>query len=208
VLAFIDESGDAGLKIDRGSSRLFLVAMVTFQDAAEAQRCEDRIGVLRAELSLPPGFEFHFSRNSWRVREAFLGAVRPFAFRIHVFAVDKVRLLARGDALSPEHLLQLAVRELFEDAGPHLQRATVVIDRAGTRQGRNHLAAYLRNQLSAGALSAIRKLKDQRSGSHDLLQLADYVAGVAARVLNGHPEGHRLRGSYLHGKELTWCLWP
>ena len=136
MLAFVDESGDAGLRFDSGSSRLFLVAMVTFADPGEAQRCDDRIAALRAELSLPPGFEFHFSRNSWRVRESFLGGVRPYAFRVHVFALNKPKLVASGETRSPEQLLQMAVGEILEDAGPYLQETTVIIDRGGDASGK------------------------------------------------------------------------
>lgn len=208
MLAFVDESGDTGLKLDRGSSRLFVVARVTFVDPEEALRCETRIDDLRDRLSLPPAFEFHFSHNSRRVRAAFLEAVRPYAFRVHVFAVDKARLLERGEATSPDALYQRAVKELCEDAGPHLTGATVIMDRAGTRQGRTDLAVYLRRHLGAGRHAAIRKLKDQRSESHSLIQLADYVVGVAARALGGDAEGAGLRAAHLLDKEVTWRVWP
>ena len=208
MLAFVDESGDAGFKLDRGSSRLFVVAMATFEGAQEAQLCDDRIGLLRTELALPPSFEFHFSHNSRRVREAFLEAVRPYEFRFHVFAVDKAHSLAAEQVGSSEDLQKLAVRELLEDAGPYLQDTTVVVDRAGTRQGRSSLAVHLRRSLSAGSLASIHKLKDQRSESHNLLQLADYVVGVSARVLNGHADGSKLWSLYLQGREAPWRVGP
>ena len=208
MLAFVDESGDAGFKLDRGSSRLLVVAMVTFESAEEAQRCDDRIASLRADLSLPSSFEFHFSHNSRRVREAFLEAVRPYDFRVHVFAVDKANPLVGEQVRSSEDLQQLAMRELLEDAGPYLHNTTVVVDRAGTRQGRSSLVVHLRRRLSAGSLASIHKLKDQRSESHNLLQLADYVVGVSARVLNGHSDGSRLRSRHLQGREATWRVWP
>ncbi|MDE2670762.1 MAG: DUF3800 domain-containing protein [Chloroflexota bacterium] len=208
MLAFVDESGDAGLKLDRGSSRLFVVVMVTFSGADEARRCEERIDALRSELSLPPSYEFHFSHNSRRVRTSFLDAVRPFPFRIHVLAVDKARLPADAEARSPERLYQLAVRELCEDAAPHLQGATVIVDRSGTRQGRNDLAVYLRRRLGSEAHGAIRKLRNQRSEGHNLLQLADYVVGVAAKALNGNAEGLGLRETHLRHKVVTWRVWP
>ena len=182
--------------------------MVTFADSEEARRCEERLDTLRSELSLPPSFEFHFSHNSRRVRASFLDAVRPYAFRVHVFAVDKARLLTEGGPPAAVGLYQLAVKELCEAAGPYLRDATIVVDRAGTRQGRNDLAVYLRRHLGGGAHTAIRKLKTQRSDSHNLLQLADYVVGVAARALSGKGEGVRFREAHLRDKEVTWRIWP
>jgi hypothetical protein len=38
VLVFIDESGDAGFKVAKGSSPLFVAAMVIFVDQEKAQR--------------------------------------------------------------------------------------------------------------------------------------------------------------------------
>jgi hypothetical protein len=36
MLAFIDESGDSGLKIDDGSSKYFVVSLVVFEEPKEA----------------------------------------------------------------------------------------------------------------------------------------------------------------------------
>lgn len=50
MLVFIDESGDPGLKIEKGSSRYFTVSLVVFEDKEEALACDQRIGLLRREL--------------------------------------------------------------------------------------------------------------------------------------------------------------
>ena len=80
MLAFIDESGDSGFKLEKGSSPYFVVALVMFEDHEEAEACDHRIGLLRRELGYPPDFEFHFAHNSHRVRLAFLQAVAPYDF--------------------------------------------------------------------------------------------------------------------------------
>ena len=50
------------------------MALVTFADDDEAIRCDRRIIELRNELRLDPSYEFHFSKNAKRIREAFLQA--------------------------------------------------------------------------------------------------------------------------------------
>ena len=35
MLVFIDESGDTGLKIEKGSSRYFVIALVSFEENEE-----------------------------------------------------------------------------------------------------------------------------------------------------------------------------
>ncbi len=82
MLVFIDESGDPGRKILNGSSTHFVIGLVTFGDNDDALETDRRIDSLREELGLPPGYEFHFSKNSKRIREAFLNAVSPFPFSI------------------------------------------------------------------------------------------------------------------------------
>ena len=63
MLVFIDESGDSGLKIEKGSSRYFTVSLVMFEDNDEALACDQRIKLLKKELGLPENYEFHFKRQ-------------------------------------------------------------------------------------------------------------------------------------------------
>ena len=98
MLVFVDESGDAGRKLDRGSSQYFTVVLVSFNEREEATACDQRIGLLRHELGLPEDFEFHFRHNSHRVRLAFLEAILPYNFFYHAFVLNKDpgKLYGRG----------------------------------------------------------------------------------------------------------------
>jgi len=80
MLVFIDESGDPGLKIEKGSSSFFTVALVIFEDKDEALACDQRVSLLKKELGWEEDSEFHFKRNSDKVRRAFLQAVAPYSF--------------------------------------------------------------------------------------------------------------------------------
>jgi hypothetical protein len=72
MLVFIDESGDAGMKYDSGSSsKYFTVTLVVFEDNDDAFRAEKRICLLKHELGLPEYFEFHFSKLSRNYRKEF-----------------------------------------------------------------------------------------------------------------------------------------
>ena len=79
-MVFIDESGDPGLKIEKGSSRYFVISLVVFEDKDEALACDQRIGLLRKELGWEPNSEFHFKKNSDKVKQVFLQAVAPYNF--------------------------------------------------------------------------------------------------------------------------------
>ncbi|MBD3338866.1 MAG: DUF3800 domain-containing protein [Candidatus Lokiarchaeota archaeon] len=47
MLVFVDESGDSGLKINKGSSKFFIVTLVLFEEDDEANAADQRIDLLR-----------------------------------------------------------------------------------------------------------------------------------------------------------------
>lgn len=210
MLGFFDESGDPGLKIDAGSSRFFVVALVTFADEAEALRCDRRIAALRGELHLPAGYEFHFAKNSRRVREAFLGAVQPFDFRYHLLALDKrPEALYRLGRKSNADLFRYTAGAVFANAAPFLKNAAIFIDKRGGKRFGAELAGYLRGHLkSPGGDRLIQTVKQQESHKNNLLQLADYVASIGNRAISGKRDGVELQERYLRAKEITSQIQP
>ena len=210
MLAFVDESGDTGRKLDHGSSSHFVVAVVTFADHDEALACDDRITALRSQLKLPPYKEFHYAVNSKRLRKAFLETVAPFPFFYHAFGLNKdpKKLVGPGFAYK-DSLYKFAARLTFENAKPYLNKAIVIIDETGNRKFRDELARYLRARIrDDGGGQIIKKVKLQRSSGNNLLQLADYVACITTRVINGTVEGVDFRRNYLATHELSLQVWP
>lgn len=209
-MAFVDESGDPGRRVLNGSSLYFVVALVTFDDDEEALACDQRIGLLRRELGKPPNFEFHFSGNSGKIRDQFLGAVAPYAFFYHVFALNKDPDKLYGPGFDvKESLYKFTVRLTFENAKPFLDNAKVVIDQSGGREFRDELAVYLRRRVrDQEGRRLIRSVKLQRSEGNNLLQLADYVASVSNRAISKKQDGIDLRRKYLSTHELSVQVWP
>ena len=80
MLVFVDESGDAGMKLVAGSSDFFIITAVLFEDREEANKCDAGITAARAELGLSPRYEFHFNGSNKRIRMGFLERVAPFDF--------------------------------------------------------------------------------------------------------------------------------
>lgn len=206
MLVFIDESGDSGLKIEKGSSRYFTVGLVVFEDKDEALACDQRITLLKRELSLPENFEFHFKRNSDKVRRAFLQAVSPYNFFYYGIVINKNPAKLWGDGFrNKESFYKYACGLVFENAKEKLDRATVVIDESGSLDFKRQLAKYLRCKTISGL---IRKVKMQRSDGNNLLQLSDYVAGVINRsVQNRKKWADEYRKMVAH-REIYVQIWP
>ena len=87
MLVLIDESGDPGFKLVRGSSSHFVIAMVVFDDFAEAERTSAAIGTLRQQLALKA--EFKFSKCHDDIKDAFFDCVRGCRFSVRALVVDK-----------------------------------------------------------------------------------------------------------------------
>ena len=57
MLVFIDESGDPGFKIQRGSTRAFTAALVAFQNVDAAKLCQKAIEATQQRLTIFPEFK-------------------------------------------------------------------------------------------------------------------------------------------------------
>ena len=183
MLVFGDEAGDSGLKLAQGSSKFFTVALVIFEEHDEAIACDQRIELLKKELGWSSGSEFHFRNNSDRVRRKFLNAVAPYNFFYYGIVFNKDPSMLTSDVfVDKKGFYKYACSLVFENAKDKLIEAIVTIDRSGNTDFRSELAKYLRQKMNKeGKRELIKKVKMQRSSSNNLLQLADYIAGIINR---------------------------
>lgn len=187
MLVFIDESGDSGLKVDQGSSRFFVVTLVMFEDNEEAVACDQRIQL---------------------VRRAFLNAVSPYNFFYYGIVINKDLSKLWGEGFrNKSSFYKYACGLVFENAKERLRDAVVVIDRSGSLEFKNQLAKYLRRKVNTPGERLITKVKMQRSEGNNLLQLADYVAGIINRSVQKKPKGDLYRKMLAH-REIRVQTWP
>jgi hypothetical protein len=83
--------------------------------------------------------------------------------------------------------------------------ATVVIDESGSSEFRAELAKYLKQKTVSGA---IKKVKMQDSAKNNLLQLADYVAGVINRSIKAEKKENDEPRKILAAREMHVQIWP
>lgn len=207
MLVFIDESGDPGLKIQQGSSRFFTIGLVIFEENEEAIACDQRIELLKRGLGWKLKNEFHFKNNSNRVREEFLKAVSPYNFFYYGIVMNKTGLW--GDGFKEKRsFYKYSCSLVFENAKEKLDNAIIVIDQSGNLDFRRQLQRYLKSKMNADNRRIIKKVKMQRSTSNNLLQLADYIAGVINRSITGkRQESQKFRKIISH-REIYVQTWP
>jgi len=209
MLVFIDESGDPGLKIEKGSSRFFTVSLVIFEDKEEALACDQRITLLKRELGWEENSEFHFKRNSDKIRRAFLQAVVPYNFFYYGIVINKAPEKLWGEGFrNKSSFYKYACSLVFQNAKDKLENSTVAIDQSGNLDFRRQLAKYLRRKLNEEGKKLIKKVKMQRSRGNNLLQLADYIAGVINRSVQGRKKFAEEYRKIIAHREIYVQTWP
>ena len=176
MLVLIDESGDPGFKLVRGSSSHFVIAMVVFDDFAEAERTSAAIGELRQRLGLKA--EFKFSKCHDDIEDAFFDCVRDCRFSVRALVVDKSAIYSENLRERTALFYNFFVKLLLANDHGVLADARIKIDGSGDRRFKNELNAYLRHQLQPGQVRSIRFAESHRD---NLVQLADMASGAIFR---------------------------
>ena len=176
MLVFIDESGDAGFKIDHGATPVFALAMVLFATAEDARKTERTNRDAQDSLHVKP--EFRFSKLSDGRRDGFFRAIVKCPFRVRAVVVLKEMIFSPRLRANKEAFYEYFIKQMLIHNDGSIQDARVIIDGSGEREFRRQLAAALRRRLGRGIIKDI-SFGDSRRGV--LLQLADMAAGAVAR---------------------------
>lgn len=208
MLVFIDESGDTGFKIESGSSRFFIISLVIFEDDDEALACDQRIQLLKKELGYPADFEFHFYDNSDKIRQKFLEVISPYNFFFLPMIINKDPQKLYGEGFKHKNsFYKFACGLVFENAKPYLKNAKVKIDKSGSALFRYELARYLKKKINNVDDHLIKHVKMEQSISNNLLQLADYIAGVINRKVQKKKKSE-IYFRFISHKMIGHQIWP
>lgn len=176
MLVFVDESGDSGFRLDRGSTPVFGVAMVAFASVEEAQRTDALIRQALLDLRVKP--EFKFSKAHHKVRDGFFEAVTGCDFRVRALIVRKELIRSGRLRSNKEEFYRFFVKSMLKFDNGLLKDAKVIIDGSGERTFRNDLKAHLRKHCAPGAIKDVRL---KASHGDPLIQLADMCVGAVTR---------------------------
>lgn len=207
MLCFVDESGDTGLKVGKGSSRFFTIAMVMFSEHDEATACDQRISLLRRELGIPKEYEFHFSETPAKIKKAFFEAVLPYNFFYFAITINKPALYGEGFKFKGS-FYKYTCNLVFENAKQHLDNSTVVFDGSGSRQFKQELQLYLKRKMNEEGTSRIQKVKVQDSHKNNLIQLADMICGALSRSMKIKDKHRHEFRKMINHRELSHQIWP
>lgn len=176
MLVFIDESGDPGFKLQNGSSPVFVLSMVIFDDTSQAQIANQIIKRLQSENKIKP--EWKFSKSSNTARDNFFCGIKPVRFVSRSIVIQKDVIRSINLKSNPRGFYNFFARLMCIHDGGILNDAKITIDGSGDREFKRHLSAYMRKELPSGTM---KNLAFRDSAKDSLVQLADMCAGAIAR---------------------------
>lgn len=180
MLVFIDESGDTGFREKKGSTPVFVFALVIFTDNLEAEKTSVAIKELRRKFKVSDTYEFKFNKTNKEFKTAFFDCVSPFKFTIRAIVVKKKIIYSSILRKDKEKYYNFIIMQVLKQSKGVLRNAKLRFDRRGEKALRDELRTYLSKQLDNKHNKIFSDLKFVDSKENTLIQLADMVAGSIA----------------------------
>jgi hypothetical protein len=138
MLVFIDESGDPGFKIVAGSTPVFALAMIIFDDHAEGARTQAVVARALRRLGVKP--EFRFNKCRADLRDQFFEAISDCRFRVRAIVIQKNLIWSHRLRSDVDSFYRFFLKSMMKFDDASLNHATVIIDGSGAREFKRTLA--------------------------------------------------------------------
>lgn len=178
-LVFIDDSGDPGFKLGKGSSSQFVIACVIFDDPLDAEEAALIIKKYRKELGWGSDREFKFNKTRKVYIQELLQRLSSCNFRIRAICIDKSKI--RSDELKnkQDSFYNYTIKEVLSKTST-LNNADIRLDGHSGREYKKSAIAYFRREVNSSS-KKITKVRFVNSHTNVLIQLADLAAGSILR---------------------------
>lgn len=180
MLVFIDESGDAGFQINKGSSPIFVIALVIFAENTDAERTASALKTLKQGLHFPDSMEFKYSKSRLVVKQKFFACCTHLPFTIRAIVVQKNIITSHHLQNHTEHFYNYFIGQVLKHANGTIRNAKLKVDKRGEKRVRDELRTYLSRELDNKHTKIFDEVKGVDSKEDILVQLADMVAGCIA----------------------------
>ncbi len=179
MLIFIDDSGDPGFKLNKGSSKFFVIACVIFEDNLVAEEVALMMKKYRRELGWQDYREFKFNKTRKDYVKEVLRRVSKYSFTVRAILVDKEKIYSNELRNKQDSFYNYVIKEVLSKI-PNLNQTKVYLDGHSGRQYKKMALSYFKKQINVDS-KRISKFQFVDSKTNNLIQLADLVAGSIYR---------------------------
>ena len=201
MIVFIDESGDAGFKVNNGSSKTFVVVLVIFDEELDAEETALIIKKFRKNLKKTDRFEFKFNKCNPEIRKNFLNQVKNCNFKIRAIVIDKEKIRSPHLMSTKNSFYNFFLRMVLQHSGSAIVDAKIRLDGSGEKNFRQQMAVYLRKYLNSNTRKIMKNLRFRDSKRDVLIQLADMIAGSYRRYFDKNTDDWDLYRKILKKRE-------
>jgi cytochrome oxidase Cu insertion factor (SCO1/SenC/PrrC family) len=166
---FIDESGDLGVNISKGSSKIFVITAIVFSKSSEMDNMNTLVNKIKDKHNLI-NKEIKFNKTNTKFKKYIISKILKEKFLIYYFSWTKC-----SDSIKLKYLDALS--QLLNQFGKN--DANIVIDGNLPKNEQKIVKKELRKKISL----KINKLTFKNSKSDNLLQVADLMSGLIYKIL-------------------------
>ena len=178
MIAFIDESGDLGFKIEKGSSRYLVISMVIFRNEEDMAETISKISFYRKKMKYSSTYEFKFRKSNKKVILGLLNTVKYCKFTVRTIVLKK-KDIKESKLLTKAKIYDYLLLILLEKYIKEGMEIKIRLDGSADREFTKKLKAYIRKKSGAHKQSFDFKIIDSKNDI--LIQLADVIVGSVRR---------------------------
>lgn len=181
---FIDDSGDGGFKVGRGSTSHLIMAACVFRDPKQIEALSEAVHTCAQRNRV--GDEFKYAKTKDRIRGCFFDCTAHVDFDVRAIIMTKEWIWSPNYRSNPSKFKSFAIAQLLSHGFGQISDAKVFIDGQDTKafgiSDAEHVAS-IANRSSPGTISSVRFVDSRRNVG---IQLADMIAGAINRGVRTH----------------------
>ncbi len=177
---YIDETGDTGFKLDKGSSAIFCVTLLVFHDNADIEKMVGAVKRLEERKHFHSQYEWKFNKSKHDLRVEFLTLIKDYNFEIRSVVMNKAAITGPKLKSDKNSFYNYSCKLVLQYANASLYEAKIIFDKRGPREFYGHLKTYLRDKCNLD-YTKIKEISSKDSKKYKPLQIVDMVAGAIGR---------------------------
>jgi hypothetical protein len=146
-LIFIDDSGDTGFSLNKGSSKYFIIACVIFCDNLDAEETALILKKYRKSLGHNKNWEFKFSKTKSEYIKGALNKINNCNFSIRAICVDKIEIRSNYLKTNKNSFYNFIITQVLEKI-PNMKQAKIKLDGHADRQYKQSAKTYFKRELN------------------------------------------------------------